>query len=126
MKKFLGSILRVMRMCYFRAQNDPFEKKYFDTDYYYYFHLPIVPFHCAKLKKKLLQQIQSCEDAPFLGPKWSICLKQNFFSENIDIILICLLAPCHSCPVGIFPKKSGSVTHNYIWAPNTMLNFRKN
>ena len=26
---------------------------------------------------------------------------------------------------GFFPKKSGSVTHNYIWAPNTMLSFRK-
>ena len=25
-----------------------------------------------------------------------------------------------------FKKKSGSVTHNYIWAPNTMLSFRKN
>ena len=24
-----------------------------------------------------------------------------------------------------FPKKSSSVTHNYIWAPNTMLSFRK-
>ena len=29
------------------------------------------------------------------------------------------------CPMGIFSKKSGSVTHNYIWAPNTMLSFRK-
>ena len=24
-----------------------------------------------------------------------------------------------------FSRKSGSVTHNYIWAPNTMLSFRK-
>ena len=31
----------------------------------------------------------------------------------------------HSCPMGSFSKKSGSVTHNYIWAPNTMLSFRK-
>ena len=28
--------------------------------------------------------------------------------------------------MGILSKKSGSVTHNYIWAPNTMLSFRKN
>ena len=28
--------------------------------------------------------------------------------------------------MGIFSKKSGSITHNYIWAPNTMLSFRKN
>ena len=27
--------------------------------------------------------------------------------------------------MGIFSKKSGSVTDNYIWAPNTMLSFRK-
>ena len=27
----------------------------------------------------------------------------------------------HFCPIGIFSKKSGSVTHNYIWAPNSML-----
>ena len=27
--------------------------------------------------------------------------------------------------MGIFSKKIGSVTHNYIQAPNTMLNFRK-
>ena len=27
--------------------------------------------------------------------------------------------------MGIFSKKSGSVRHNYIQAPNTMLSFRK-
>ena len=32
----------------------------------------------------------------------------------------------HFCLMEIFSKKSGSVTHNYIWAPNTMLSFRKN
>ena len=32
----------------------------------------------------------------------------------------------HFCPVGIFSKKSSSVTHNYIWAPKTMPSFRKN
>ena len=31
--------------------------------------------------KKLLQRIQSYEDVPFWGPKWSICSKQ-FFLEN--------------------------------------------
>ena len=43
--------------------------------------------------KKFLQQIQSYEDAPFLGPKWSICPKQIFFWKIISIILIYLLAP---------------------------------
>ena len=55
------------------------EQNYFGTNYCYYFHLPIGPFHCAKLKKKNLQQ--SYEDVPFSGPKWSICPK-HFFWEN--------------------------------------------
>ena len=32
----------------------------------------------------------------------------------------------HFCLMWIFSKKSGSVTHNYIRAPNIMLSFRKN
>ena len=31
----------------------------------------------------------------------------------------------HFCLMGIFSKNSHSVTHNFIWAPNTMLSFRK-
>ena len=27
--------------------------------------------------------------------------------------------------MGIFSKKSGSVTHNYIWASNTVLSLKK-
>ena len=27
--------------------------------------------------------------------------------------------------MGIFSKKSGTVTNNYIWVPKTMLSFRK-
>ena len=49
------------------------------------------PFNCAKFKK-FLHWIQSYEDAPFLGPKWSICPKQFFFLI-INVILIYLLAP---------------------------------
>ena len=47
----------------------------------------------CKFKKKILQQIQSYEDAPFLGPKWSICPSNFFFLKIIKIILIYLLAP---------------------------------
>ena len=32
----------------------------------------------------------------------------------------------HFCLIGFFSKKSGSVTQNYIWTPNTKLNFSKN
>ena len=41
---------------------------------------------------KFLQRIQSYEDVPFWGPKWSICPKQKFFWKIIKIILIYLLA----------------------------------
>ena len=64
---------------------------FFGTNHYYYFHLRIGAFHCAKLKKKFLQQIQSYEDAPLLGPKWSICPKENFFETNVNINFIYLL-----------------------------------
>ena len=29
------------------------EQNFFGTNHYYYFHLPIGPFHCAKFKKIL-------------------------------------------------------------------------
>ena len=43
--------------------------------------------------KKFLHRILSYEDAPFLGPKWSICSKQILFWKIFNIILIYLLAP---------------------------------
>ena len=50
------------------------------------------PLSFCKILKKFLGLIQSYEDVPFLGPKWSICPKQIFFWKIINIILICLLA----------------------------------
>ena len=49
----------------------------------------------CKSFKKFLQQIQSYEDVPFLGPKWSISpnLFFFFFEKMINIIFIYLLAP---------------------------------
>ena len=43
--------------------------------------------------KKFLQRIQNYDNAPFLGPQWSIYPKQMFFWKIITIILIYLLAP---------------------------------
>ena len=57
------------------------EQNIFGTSHDYYFHLPIGHFHCAKLKKKLLQWIQSWKDVPFLGPKWGICHKQKILGK---------------------------------------------
>ena len=59
---------------------------FFGTNHYYYFHLPIDPFFylfTVQNLKKFLQRIQSYEDALFLGRKWSICPKWEFFSENL-------------------------------------------
>ena len=41
--------------------------------------------------KKTLQWIQNYDDAPFLGLKWSIYLKQFFFSENLLMSLVILI-----------------------------------
>ena len=78
-----------MRMCHFRPQNGPsvLNNFFFGINHYYYFHLPIGPFHYEKFKK-----ILTADPDPFLGPKWSIWSKQ-FFWKIINIILIYLLFP---------------------------------
>ena len=53
----------------------------------------LLAFFTVQNYSKFLQWIQSYEDAPFLGPKWSICPKQIFFGKIINIILIYLLVP---------------------------------
>ena len=100
---------------HFRDQNSPFvmKKKIFGTNHYYYFHLPIGPFHCfgqkwsiylnkfffgksllafsstyqplslCKILKKVFQQIQSYEDVQFLDPKWSIFPNESFFRKPV-------------------------------------------
>ena len=42
-----------MTMCHFWAKKSPVcpEQDFFGTNHYYYFHLPIDPFHWAKFKK---------------------------------------------------------------------------
>ena len=53
------------------------------------------PFSFCKIFKKFFLRIQSYEDAPFLGPKWSICPNLFFLGGGgvIKITLIYLLAP---------------------------------
>ena len=71
---------RVMRISHFRAQNGPFILNNFS------WYKPLLlrsstywPFSLCKIQENFLQRIQNYEDVPFWGPKWSICLKQNFF-----------------------------------------------
>ena len=81
-------------MCHFRAQNGPFVmNKIFLVQTIIITFIYLLALFIVQNLKKFLQQIQSYEDAPFLGPKWSICPKQIFFWKIINIILIYLLAP---------------------------------
>ena len=83
-----------MRMCHFRAQNSPFVlNKFFLVQTIIITFIYLLALFIVQNLKKFLQQIQSYEDAPFLGPKWSSCPKQKFFWKIINIILIYLLAP---------------------------------
>ena len=94
LKKNYSSRFRVMRMCHFWAQNDPFVlNKFFLVQTIIITFIYLLALFIVQNLKKFLQQIQSYEDVPFLGPKWSICPKQNFFWKIINIILIYLLTP---------------------------------
>ena len=41
----------------------------------------LAPF-ILQVSEKFLEPIQSYEDVPFSGPKWTICREQNFFGTN--------------------------------------------
>ena len=81
-------------MCHFRSQNGPFVMNTF-----FLVQTIIIPFiylltlFIVQNLKKSLQRIQSYEDAPFLGLKWSIYPEQIFFFwKIINTILFYLLA----------------------------------
>ena len=81
-----------MRMCHFWAQNTPICPKQNFLVQSIILSSTCWPFPLGKILKKFLQQIRSYEDAPFLGPKWSICPTQIFFLKINNITLIYLLA----------------------------------
>ena len=80
LKNFYKKILEMIQ-CYedvrhFCDQNSLFVLNNFlgGINHCYYFHLPMALFIVQNLKE-ILQWIQNYDDAPFLGPKWSIYLK---------------------------------------------------
>ena len=78
-----------------------------------------LPFSLCKILKKFLEQIQSYEHAPFLGPKWSICPTQLFFLEKINIIFIYLLTPFHCAKLKKNSYSGSTVIRMYhFWAQN--------
>ena len=108
------------------------------------------PLSLCKILKKFLGPIQSYEDVPFSGPKWSICSEQNFLVQTIIITFIYLLAlfivqnlkkflqriqsyedvpflgPKWSiCPKQIFFWKIINIILIYLLAPFIVQNFKK-
>ena len=67
---------RVMRMCYFWAQNGPLATNFFGENYFSSTYQP--PSLC-KIFKKFFQWSQSYEGARFLGPKEPTSPNENFF-----------------------------------------------
>ena len=81
-------------MCHFQFQNCPLVlNKIFLVQTIIITYIYLLAIFIVQNLKKFLQQIQSYEAVPFLGPTWSICPKQFFFWKIINIILIYLLAP---------------------------------
>ena len=73
-----------MRVCHFRTQNGPFALyKFFLVQTIIITFIYLLAIFTVQNLKKFLQRIQSYEDALFLGPKWSICPKWEFFSKNL-------------------------------------------
>ena len=73
---------KVMRMCHFQVQNGPFAlNKIFLVQIIIITFIYLLSLLIVQNFKKFSQQIQSYEDASFLGPKWSIC--PNFFLEKL-------------------------------------------
>ena len=69
-----------MMMCHFWTQNDQFAlNKIFLVQAIIITLIYLLALFTVENFKKFLWRIQSYEDVPFLGPKWSTCPKQFFF-----------------------------------------------
>ena len=88
LKKFLGSI-QSYEVVPFLGPKWPIchEQIFFGTNHYYYFHLPISPFHCAKFKKILTAGPELWGCAIF-GPKIIFLPHTIFFEKMINITFI--------------------------------------
>ena len=130
---------KVMRMCSFPAQNSPFvlNKKFLAQTIIITFINLLALFIVQNLKQILTADLELWV-CTILGPK------MVHLPKNININFIYLLVPfivqnskriitadpelwrcVIFCQMGTFSKISGSVTHNYIRALNTILSFRK-
>ena len=93
-------------MCHFRAQNGPLVmNKFFLVQAIIVTFIYLLALFTVQNFKKLLQWIPSYKDMPFLGPKWSICPKTNFFLENYQYHSHLPISPFHCAKL---KKKSSS------------------
>ena len=105
-----------MRMCHFRAQNGPFAlNKIFLVQTIINTFIYLLTLLTVQNFKKNLQQTQSYEDAPFLGPKWSNC--PNFFFGKL---LISFSSTYWSLSLYKIKKKNSSTGSRVM----SMCNFR--
>ena len=95
---------------------------FFGTNHYYYFHLPIVSFHCAQFQKILTG------DREVLDSKWCICLppppppKKNFFWKIINnIILIKFFQRIQSYEHAQFLGPKWPISSNEIFSENLLM-----
>ena len=62
------------------------EQVFFYTNHYFYFHLSISPFHCAKFNKNSYSRsrvMRMHHGSKKFNPKWPICPKQIFFWKKL-------------------------------------------
>ena len=119
LKKFLG-LIQSYEDVPFSGPKWPIcpEQNFFGTNHYYYFHLPIGPFHCAKFKKILTVDPELWGCAIF-GSKMSEfeCLGLNFFRKPVN-------KPCffHSYLSTCRKSKSDiNLLVKYWWLKNTKI-----
>ena len=83
-------------MCHFRAQNGPFVmNKFFLVQTIIITFIYLLALFTVQNLKRFLQRIQSYKDVRFLGPKWPISPNENFFSENLLMILAFSFMPIY-------------------------------
>ena len=93
-------------MCHFQNENSPFVmSNFFLVQTIIITSIYLLALFTLQNLKKFLHQIQSYEDAPFLGPLWSIFASNNFFLGKIINITLIYICPFH-CEK--FLKKSSS------------------
>ena len=73
------------------------EQIFFGTNHYYYFHLPIGPFHCAKFKKNSYSRSRVMRMHNFWAQNGPFP-QMRIFSKNLLMSLVSLIhAYLHTC-----------------------------